>query len=96
MIACPDRADPINGTSIQLAANLVDFSCDPGFNLNDSILEISLCEPTTGLWSGPVPSCISKCACRAVYLSLSMLFVDNYRSIVVTGILYTAVPVDKT
>ncbi len=70
VITCPDRANPINGTSIRLAANLVDFSCDLGFNLNDPILGISLCEPTTGLWSGPVPSCISKCACRAVSLSM--------------------------
>ncbi|XP_064397056.1 sushi, von Willebrand factor type A, EGF and pentraxin domain-containing protein 1-like isoform X3 [Halichondria panicea] len=58
MIGCPDRANPINGTSIRLTANVVQFSCDRGFTLSDSILAFSQCEPTTGLWSGPVPSCI--------------------------------------
>ena len=70
VIGCPDRANPMNGTSIRLTANVVQFSCDRGFTLSDSILAFSQCEPTTGLWSGPVPSCISKCACPFITISV--------------------------
>ena len=59
-IGCPIRDDPANGSSNQLTPRLIQYMCDDGYDFSDEALSISLCDPTSGQWSGPVPTCISK------------------------------------
>ena len=53
------RDDPENGTSTQLTPGLIQYICDDGFELNDRNLAISSCDSESGVWSTPVPACIS-------------------------------------
>ncbi len=57
---CRERDPPVNGSSQDLTSEVVQFSCDPGFDIDNENNQFSLCDSETGTWGSPVPNCISK------------------------------------